>query len=265
MEKREIMLNGEKYTLDYKTGTIYKDAVITGDSLLPVNAKVGDYKFIERINSIYFYVNNRNEYYQINQNETEARKITKEIYNNAKNLMKINKNNFATKNLFIEQVILILIEEILKSRYNLQIRFRQFDTRIAKVFKKNFDQGLNNKIKVLSDSILNQMPLYINRNELKKVVTKEFEEIKEQNKEYIKDLENNLFNQTSTRIIAIKDEVSSGLENKKFREPVHINTAKKKVDKVINFRDLELSSIRTREEMVENNETLPEKTENKKI
>ena len=61
MTKKEIILNGEKWIVDFETGTIYKnlEMIPNGTGTLPMLGRYGDYPFKVFRNALYFETNDK--------------------------------------------------------------------------------------------------------------------------------------------------------------------------------------------------------------
>lgn len=168
MTKKEIILNGEKWIVDFETGTIYKnlEMIPNGTGTLPMLGRYGDYPFKVFRNALYFETNDK--FYKVYADE--VMEITKEEYQESRNYIKLNKNDPSALRFVSKYVTSVILDEVMEQQFGLKVSIPVENSNNVNLLSRNFTPKIENYIKKISKSILAIMPNQINRETIKQQI-----------------------------------------------------------------------------------------------
>lgn len=207
---KEIMINGEKWIVDYGRRVISNNVKLdTG--MLPINASI-EYPFCMFKDTIYF--QKGNNAYKITIDSDTAVKISaeelKEVYDEVLRLIRLTDS-------YIESIVnSMFIDKVFKDKCDVTFSITNniVNGRFSRVFyqlKSKFPYLVQKKIKDMSRIIKALMPMYVDKSSLRKDINDIFQSTFEQ--EYIDDLVNKIYESNADNF----ERITCGMRSKKAK------------------------------------------------
>lgn len=189
--KKSVTLNGENWIIDFETTTVYKnvDLITKGDGFLPMSGKMGNFPLHKFRDDFYFEINNMYYKYSLG----DVIQITKKEFDEIKEYRFIDKKDSATIQSIYRYVVAIIIDEIMKSKYNIRVSFPVEPAHFITRFSKKFTPEINNQLNLLVKEILMELPLYVKRKTIKQSIKKIFAGKYYENTNFFNDLINSIY------------------------------------------------------------------------
>lgn len=216
LAKQEITINGEKWVVDFKTGTIYKNVTMIPNEaeFLPMSGRYGDYPFREFKGSLYFATGNK--FYKIIGDE--ALEVNEEEYKEINNYRILRKNDPTTLRIVSTYVISIVISDIMDKKFNLKISVPVKNSNTVNIFSKNFTPEIKNNIKRIATRIIVMLPTQVNRKTMKQQIQDIYKNIVQEDADFFNGLIDNIYLNDKQRFDYLSEDIIKSRDSKKIAE-----------------------------------------------
>lgn len=189
--KKVVTLNGENWTIDLETATVYKnvDLIAGGDGYLPMSGKMGNYPLYKFNNDFYFEINNM--YYKYSSGDVTE--ITKKEFDEIREYRFINKNDPATIQVVSRYMTAIIIDEIMMNKYNIKVSFPIEPAHFLTRFSKKFTPEINSQFNLLVKEVTMELPSYVKRKSMKQSIRMIYKRKYLENKSFFDNLIDNIY------------------------------------------------------------------------
>lgn len=213
--KKEIMWNGNKWIVDYETGTIYQKATIfeNDPNLLTVQARIGDYPFREFKGSIYFKTSSG--FYKITDDEVIM--ISKDEYEEQRKFKKLSVKNIDNVRYVSTYVSSIMIDEVLRFKHNIIISTKVENSNVVPIISKKFPAVIKGRIDDISKRIISTLP-YVDRTIVKREVKNILSSMFENGNEYFSEMINMIYENDKNRFDQLANDIKDQIEKRNERK-----------------------------------------------
>ena len=211
--QKEIIWNNKKWIIDYENGTIYQKGITPG---LPVQVRIGNYRLTNLGGVCYFTTGNK--FYKIDD-ETIS-EISKEEYENIKNYRTLNKKDPATMKVISNYATSIIIDDLMKRKFNLKVSIPVNNTNIINSFSKKFSYEITNQIKRLSTEIIMSLPVKVNTQTIKHQIYDIYNNIVQENEELFQVLIDNIYLNDKERFDSLSEDIINSRKKNKKQEDI---------------------------------------------
>lgn len=215
-KKNTIIIDGKEFVIDYIKGEIYRDIELIPKGTPGYFPMKGEeyYPFRKIKNELYFQMGKK--FYKILNNK-DVFEITKEEYNENNKYIIINRNinDSNVVNHYKNYVIAIIINKIMQEKYNKRKLIPISMNFIIRHFITRLNPATNQEVDNLTIQIISELPKWIKRDEVKKLIKEVYDKVLQENEEGMRLLLDNIYESNKDNFDALYNRVlESGQQTK---------------------------------------------------
>ena len=214
--KNTIIIDGKEFVIDYIKGEIYREIALIPKGTPGYFPMKGEefYPFRKIKNELYFQMGKK--FYKILNNK-DVFEITKEEYNENNKYIIINRNinDSNVVNHYKNYVMANIINKIMQEKYNKRKLIPISMNFIISHFITRLNPATNQEVDNLTIQIISELPIWIKRDEVKKLIKEVYDKVLQENEEGMRLLLDNIYESNKDNFDALYNRVlESGQQTK---------------------------------------------------